>query len=265
LDGGAPTTLASISAGDVVVDGAHLDWATYLYDTGELAPPEAHPGSVMTMPSSGGAWTILANGAYAASIASDADAIYWTTFPGGSVMKVARDGGAPTMLFGGGAGFDASIDGGAALGSIAVDATAVYWTDLTNDRVMKVGHDGVGATQLATGQGDPYDIAVDGDNVYWTNRGDGRVVKVSRDGGAPVTLASGRHEPVEIAIDEMNVYWIELTNVDGNSRAGSAIMSVPIGGGEPTSLWEGDAAADIAVDARSIYWISRLAIMKLGK
>ena len=84
-------------------------------------------------------------------------------------MKVAIDGGAPTIL----------ASGQSSPTRIAVDATSVYWTNSVNGMVMKVPLDGGTPTTLASNQEIPYGIAVDATSVYWANRGGGGVMRLT--------------------------------------------------------------------------------------
>ncbi len=62
--------------------------------------------------------TTLASSPAPFAIAVDATSVYWTTYLGGTVMKVSLDGGTTTLLA---SGQNSPQD-------IAVDATSVYWT-----------------------------------------------------------------------------------------------------------------------------------------
>jgi hypothetical protein len=63
-------------------------------------------------------------------IAVDATSVYWTTYGGGTVMKLPLGGGTPVTL----------ASGQSSPTRIAVDATSVYWTNYVNPggAVMKV-------------------------------------------------------------------------------------------------------------------------------
>ena len=190
----------------------------------------------------------LASGDDFMDIAVGATGVYWTTYGGGTVMKVAIGGGTPTTLASG----QNTPDG------IIIDATSVYWTtDVINGTVMKVPIGGGTPTTFASAQGVSGPIAVDTTSVYYCTYGAdgeiGTVMKVPVGGGARTTLASGH--PIYIAVDATSVYWTDSDTSSGTSGSNGTVMKVPVGGGPPTVLASGQDGPDrIAVDATSVYW-----------
>jgi len=86
---------------------------------------------------------------------------------------------------------------------------------------------------LATDAGAPCSIAVDTTSVYWVAFGSaGTVQKTSKLGGGTTTLATGQNNALRIVIDPLNVYWVNYGTADG----GGAVVSVPLGGGVPSTL-----------------------------
>jgi hypothetical protein len=130
--GGSPVVLASVAVNPVeapthpeqlVVDGDYVYWI----DKYGLWPGETPEyletmgkcnGSVMKVPSAGGAPTRLAANVCAEGIAVDSTNVYWSTVH--SVWKIPKGGGAPVEL----ASSKWDIE------SLAADASGVYYSDI---------------------------------------------------------------------------------------------------------------------------------------
>lgn len=97
--------------------------------------------------------------------AGSARAVYWVSFEGGTVSRVAITGGS--------FGAPETVAEGQALPSgIAVDDQHVYWTSRGDGSVWRAAKDGGAAEELASGQARPGAIAVDGAAIYWLNEGE---------------------------------------------------------------------------------------------
>ncbi|HEX8795887.1 MAG TPA: hypothetical protein VF765_33290 [Polyangiaceae bacterium] len=109
-DGGQVSIVASDAASpvDVALDDAGVYWV------------EATSGNVMALRAGAPSPVVVASGppGTTAAIALDGDRIYWVS-SAGSVMRVEKDGGAPTTLA---SGQDTPVD-------VAVDSRFVYWAD----------------------------------------------------------------------------------------------------------------------------------------
>ncbi len=179
----------------------------------------------------------------AASIAVDANNVYWVTIasisaeapqppPDGQVLQCGKCGcDHPTVLASGQPTQELQT-------GIAVDGTSVYWT---NGNVMKAPIGGGPVTTLAVAQTNG-SIAVDATSVYWADsRG---LMKMPLAGGPSTTLVPRKGDVGSIALDTASVYYV----------AGNGIFKVPLDGGAPTLLSTADSPDTIAVDAANAYW-----------
>jgi hypothetical protein len=143
-----------------------------------------------------------------------------------------------------------------------VDGSNVYWTELSPGNVMQAPLAGGAPVTLASGQMNPAAVAVDGTSVYWINvqgGAAGSLNKVPIGGGAVVTLVpqvagaeiGAGNLPNTITVDATSVYFL-TTGENGNP---SQVLSVPVGGGQPTVLASepGEILA-IAIDSTNVYY-----------
>jgi hypothetical protein len=102
----------------------------------------------------------IANARWPYGVTADATSVYWTNYndssDGGSVMKVALDGGIPITI----------ATGTENAWSIRVDPDAVYWA--TRREIMKADLDG-GHVETLASFADPLWIALTDNDVYWAS------------------------------------------------------------------------------------------------
>jgi len=165
IAGGAVTPLGTPGAGGGLVQNAtSVFWI------------DADTGHLLSVPTSGGATTILVpdaseQGEFSGyALALDATSVYWVDIGAGAVMKVPIGGGTPTVL----------VSGAGSANGMAVDATDVYWTDAVAKSVMKVPVGGGAKTTVAIADYPPFGIALDATNVYWTVPMDSSVLMVPK-------------------------------------------------------------------------------------
>jgi sugar lactone lactonase YvrE len=152
-------------------------------------------------------------------IALDHDWVYWANAQTGTIQRVSRRGGAPSVL---------ARDVGAP-SAIAIDAVRVYFTDPVGERIAAVPLGGGAVTVLATHQQRPQGITVAGACVCWTTFGedDGAVACFEPRNAVVRTLAHIPEAPALVyASGSLYVASIKL----------GQILRVPLAGGGPTPV-----------------------------
>ena len=269
--GGAEVTLATqpgrYPAG-LAVDTASVYWVD---NQGTLfAAPLIPAGDA-------GAPVTLATGAAASSIAADGQFVYVESGLGAGVARVPIDGGAAVTL--------ASPEAGLAPAGLAIDTANVYWPAPAGGAILAVPkaggptitlvsnpEGGAGAYVSATGY---QNVASDGTALVW-NRYPGSsspsggvlAVVVEADGGGPPSLIydAGAATPFSVATDGVSVYFL-------TAGSAPALMRAPFDGGAAVILAAdqfaagitGDPGPTVAVDTKSVYWLSPPHILKTAK
>ncbi len=182
--------------------------------------------------------------AYASSMALDAENVYWITQGGigiakalGNVMKIPKAGGSAITL----AAQRSPV-------GLAVDSTSVYWTELSG-AVMVVPKQGGTPRTLASTTGNPQEVAVDSKRLYWCDL-DGALFTLPMGGGTPVSLAECGGS--DVAVGKSTIYWTK------GSDCGSTIMSMPIGGGQATTIAKRQSPhlGGLAATQHTVFWTS---------
>jgi hypothetical protein len=232
VDGGAgvvvTTTTAPATPANIVLDGTTLYFTTVSDGSGATGIPD----SVMTVPVTGGAPTMLASGKNTPSfsgatyIAVAGGNLYWaansTVFPGPANVYT-------TPLAG---GTQVAINAGAQAGMI-VSGGNVYFGQTPNLDVITPPS--TTPTVLTTAFYSLDDLAFDGATFYWHDGRDGmpdNITKVPLAGGTPTILvnnAGNRGDYTDFVADATTLYW-------GAALAdqSAAVKSLPVGGGTPT-------------------------------
>src|SRR5262249_26301778 len=135
--------------------------------------------------------------------------IYWTTFNGGTVMRMPLGGQvAPTTI----------ASGQTYPSALAIDATNLYWTNNgLPGAVMKANLSSLAFSTLVPGINEPFGLAVDSTYVYVAVTSDDYVIKANLSDGTVVAQLTGlQNNPYGLAIDATNVYF---TNAAANGDA----------------------------------------------
>jgi len=240
--GGAAAVLLSGLSGPVglKVSSGYVFWTDF--NTNEV-------GRVST---DGGNPIVLATGQSGAQGLAVSDAVYWTTWKTGTADRVPLDGGSVETLSKANANY----------AEMTADGDRVFWA-MSEGSIMAYLLATQKVSVVATAaKAEPFAITTDGVNVYWTEldvSGALYVVRASVAGGSPTVLTSVSPDDAglcyankscqgEIATDGQHVYF----TLDGDA---GAVMKVPVGGGSPTVIAQGQNHAwGIAVDDACLYW-----------
>lgn len=174
------------------------------------------------------------------AVVADAGGVFWTVVVDGQTRVLGYDktSGAVNEV--------AAVPGaeGNPTAGIAVDADNVYWVTRMGDDeddLWQAPRTGGAALSIATSASSGYSVAADGTSVYW--RADG-LVKVPVGGGAATVL-----------VDDCAAFTI-AEGLAFCSRADGLLVSVPLTGGEPTTIFDGMgslAASNLVVDPTTVY------------
>ena len=231
--------------GNLALDADNVYWVNQGVVT---SANDYQDGTILKIGKSGGAPVTLATAQSGrAMLAVDDTNVYWTACgKNRGVMKQSKSGGTP-MLW---------IDEKDCPTNLAIDATSVYWI---GEQSIKKADKPSGATQVVATSGGSA-LAIDEAFVYWTRTeqtsrsgmrscADERSVlmKTSKSGGTPTTLGSFTGTaPGKIAVSATSVYY--------GTDCTQGIARVAKTGGTPAIIAPNQIAAQIAIDATSMYW-----------
>jgi sugar lactone lactonase YvrE len=203
-------------------------------------------GSVMRVAKQGGAPEVVANTQGAPyGPALTGGALYWVNSEEGSVLRAALDGRDRKVL----------ATKQAFPAAIVTDGRSVFWFHTkAGVELRKVSIDGGTPVTVATEHGNPQSLVIHGSRVYYTNPYRGAVMAVPLDGGAVEELVIDEHYPIELAVDDTSLYWIDHDRPSHDAPPPKRIRKAPLKGGDAITLASGKDAIGIAVDASCVYW-----------
>lgn len=174
----------------------------------------------------------------------DDNHVYWVNAGNngdGSVMRVAKSGGAPQIL----------ASGQQFPVGLVVDDDAVYWTTVGSafgaGTVMRVAKTGGTPVALATGLNFPSDLEGDDDAVFWRDEVAG-VERVAKCGGAVQVLHASQSVGRDLAVDRHRVYFYDAATAE--------LLSVPTTGGTAAHVASvpHPGVASLTVHDGTLYW-----------
>lgn len=116
-----------------------------------------------------------------ATLATDANFVFWSETNGAIKRAPLAPGGSPTTL-------RAAVAGGYAVNSLVVDATHVYWLESTGSgigRIIRVPIGGGTPTQVGPGNlSFASNLQQDTDNLYWIETSNGHIFRMPKDAAA---------------------------------------------------------------------------------
>jgi hypothetical protein len=251
---GAPPKLRAFTqkgVADIAVRAGIVYWANAGSGGPAMLGP-GHDGTIVSMPLSGGAPLVLAEGqAGPSALAVDDLNVYWTTAGDitssggatatGGVFAVPLAGGTPVPLVP-----DLVLPGPV----VALDGIVVFATNVgSGSEIRRVSRDGGAATLIASTDRLVAALALDTASVYWADADsptidasddDGRIRSAPLAGGTIVPLADAQPGPERLVVLDGELYW---ANGGGFDNAGphqnAGIWRMSITGGSVTPIASG--------------------------
>jgi hypothetical protein len=122
---------------------------------------------------------------------------------------------------------------------IVTDRYQVYWTAASAMAAPLYGGDAVTLAPSAGAQS----LASDGENLYWSGNG---ITAFHFATGCVSQVAPGPlGAPTFVATDGVNVYYLDPGT--------STVFQVPVGGGSPLALMQGEGYGGLAADGTNVY------------
>jgi virginiamycin B lyase len=223
-------------------------------------------GTVLTLPSSAGAYVYWANYGLAmgttvgradlggtgvtqsfmsapnspTGVAVDDQHLYWTNPAVGTIGRANLDGTGANQFF---------VTTATSPISVAVDARHIYWTD--GGRIGRANLDGSSVDDnFITGLG-ALSVAVDATHIYWSNTGGHAIGRANLDGSSPdqsfIDLSGAASGPNGVAVDGQHIYWTTAGAVGRADLSGKNVDLHFIATGDSN-------AYGVAVDGQHVYW-----------
>jgi hypothetical protein len=260
VGGGTEVTLATVPG--VTPSGLAIDTSTVYWTESDH--------QLMAVAKTGGTVTPLVTSGVGAPVTASGGSVYFVPQSGNGVSKVAADGGAPIALAMTGSPVD-----------LVVVANDVFWADATGHIAFTSASAGGAPTVLVSPDPDAgpgeyvsdtiyQNITTDGTSLYWPRGAGsypGAIMSLPVQGGSPqVVVNIGTDNPASVATSGNSVYFLDVT-------ATSSLVTVPVGGGTPSTLTSADMGSailsgtpgpTIAVDAVNVYWLNPPQIVKIA-
>jgi hypothetical protein len=115
-------------------------------------------------------------------------------------------------------------------------------------------------------QSDSGGIAIDEQFIYWN--GGGKILRIAKDGGAPKAIASEKVGiGIDMVVDDEKVYWANHGYYSANTPARPSPVYMVAKEGGPTEIFadQQHIPHSLAVDEKSVYWVTPSSILKQAK
>jgi len=194
----------------VVVDGSYV---YYL----EPGPNDQAGGRVMRVPVTGGTPEVIAKEqGNPLRIATDRQAVYWTTWLTGNVMRWTKSSGLTDVL----------AEGEKKPGDIVSYGGILFWANFGTGTIEQLSLSDMKQSTLYQTKNGPNGLAVFGSYLAFTiaesvqgDQHSGLIYVFSLATGGPRLVASKAGLPRSVALDEGRVYWLDELGPDGNVNA----------------------------------------------